>query len=87
MQPDQYTKTPNGDFFVKSHVHKGYFISFSFFWFLEVAIKSNRINRSPGMLTEILSELLAARKAAKREMESCTDPFVYAVLNGIEIVN
>lgn len=38
-----------------------------------------------GLLPEILSELLAARKRAKKEMEAATDPFRKAVLNGRQL--
>lgn len=38
-----------------------------------------------GLLPEILRELLAARKQAKREMESATDPLMQAVLNGRQL--
>lgn len=35
-----------------------------------------------GLLPEILTELLTARKRAKKDMESATDPFLKAVYNG-----
>jgi DNA polymerase delta subunit 1 len=38
-----------------------------------------------GLLTEILEELLAARKRAKKELASETDPFKKAVLNGRQL--
>lgn len=34
------------------------------------------------MLPEILEELLAARKRAKKDLAAATDPFVAAVMNG-----
>ena len=39
-----------------------------------------------GLLPEILEELLAARKKAKKAMKSCKDPFKKAVLNGRQLV-
>lgn len=39
----------------------------------------------PGVLPEILRELLAARKRARREMAAAEDPFVRAVLNGRQL--
>lgn len=44
MKPEDYVKTPNGDYFVKQHVHQG-------------------------LLPDILTELLTARKNAKRMMK------------------
>ncbi|RDW88441.1 DNA polymerase-1 [Coleophoma cylindrospora] len=38
-----------------------------------------------GLLTQILEELLSARKQAKRELASETDPFKKAVLNGRQL--
>jgi DNA polymerase delta subunit 1 len=38
-----------------------------------------------GILPEILSELLAARKQAKKLMTQATDPFTQAVLNGRQL--
>jgi DNA polymerase delta subunit 1 len=38
-----------------------------------------------GILPEILEELLAARKRAKKDMESATDPMVRAVQNGRQL--
>eukprot|EP00461_Guttulinopsis_vulgaris_P003404 UN03405 len=38
-----------------------------------------------GLLPEILSELLAARKQAKRDMEAATDNFTKQVLNGRQL--
>jgi len=38
-----------------------------------------------GILPEILEELLAARKIAKKDMKSATDPFKKAVLNGRQL--
>jgi len=55
-----YTRTPNGDFFIKPHIRKG-------------------------LLPSILEELLAARKKAKNELASATDPFVKAVLDGRQL--
>jgi DNA polymerase delta subunit 1 len=58
-EPD-ITKTPTGNFFVKSSVRKG-------------------------LLPEILESLLAARKRAKNELKSETDPFKRSVLDGRQL--
>ena len=58
--PDDYEKTPNGDYFIKKSKHSG-------------------------ILPEILEELLAARKQAKKELAEATDPFMQAVLNGRQL--
>jgi DNA polymerase delta subunit 1 len=55
-----YTRTPNGDYFVKQSVRRG-------------------------LLPEILQELLAARKEAKKEMEAASDQFLKNVLNGRQL--
>jgi len=56
-RPEDVTRTPSGDTFVKGSV-------------------------TEGLLPEILRELLAARKQAKREMAVETDAFRRAVLDG-----
>lgn len=38
-----------------------------------------------GILTEMLEELLAARKQAKKELKEATDPFLKSVLNGRQL--
>lgn len=38
-----------------------------------------------GFLPEILEELLSARKRAKADLKSATDPFVKAVLDGRQL--
>ncbi|OAA58962.1 DNA polymerase delta catalytic subunit [Niveomyces insectorum RCEF 264] len=43
------------------------------------------VNRRKGLLAQILEELLAARKQAKRELTQETDPFKKAVLNGRQL--
>jgi DNA polymerase delta subunit 1 len=48
------------------------------YWFV-------RSSRCKGVLPMILDELLAARKRAKRDMASATDPFVVAVQNGRQL--
>ena len=60
LSPDQYIKTPSGNFFVKSEVRHG-------------------------VLPEILSDLLGARKKAKRELAAETDPFKKQVLDGRQL--
>eukprot|EP00887_Chlorella_sp_A99_P006196 scaffold3.g6196.t1 len=40
---------------------------------------------TPGLLPEILQELLAARKRAKKDMEAAADPFLRAVFNGRQL--
>lgn len=60
LTEDQITKTPTGNFFVKSTVRKG-------------------------LLPEILESLLAARKRAKTELKSETDPFKRSVLDGRQL--
>ncbi|CAO3683082.1 unnamed protein product [Umbelopsis vinacea] len=42
-------------------------------------------NRRPGLLPEILTELLAARKRAKADLKKETDPFKRAVLDGRQL--
>jgi DNA polymerase delta subunit 1 len=42
-------------------------------------------NKRKGLLAQILEELLAARKQAKRELAAETDPFKKAVLNGRQL--
>lgn len=44
-----------------------------------------RAHRTKGMLPEILEELLAARKRAKKDLAAATDPFVAAVMNGRQL--
>lgn len=44
-----------------------------------------RSHRTKGMLPEILEELLAARKRAKKDLAAATDPFVAAVMNGRQL--
>jgi hypothetical protein len=39
-----------------------------------------------GILPEILEELLAARKRAKKDLKEATDPFAKAVLDGRQLV-
>jgi len=58
--PEQMTKTPVGNHFVKSTVQRG-------------------------ILPQILEELLAARKRAKKEMAEATDPLTKGVLNGRQL--
>lgn len=41
--------------------------------------------RRPGLLPEILTELLAARKRAKADLKKETDPFKRAVLDGRQL--
>ena len=40
-----------------------------------------------GILPEILEELLAARKRAKKDLKEATDPFAKAVLDGRQLVS
>jgi len=42
-------------------------------------------HRTKGILPEILEELLAARKRAKKDLAAATDPFVAAVMNGRQL--
>lgn len=42
-------------------------------------------NRRKGILPEILTDLLAARKAAKADLKKETDPFRRAVLDGRQL--
>ena len=44
-----------------------------------------RAHRTKGILPEILEELLAARKRAKKDLAAATDPFVAAVMNGRQL--
>ena len=44
-----------------------------------------KAHRTKGMLPEILEELLAARKRAKKDLAAATDPFVTAVMNGRQL--
>jgi len=60
LTPDQYIKTPSGNFFVKSSMR-------------------------PGLLPEILHNLLTARKKAKADMKVETDPFRLKVLDGRQL--
>ncbi|MES1913269.1 MAG: hypothetical protein MHM6MM_005471 [Cercozoa sp. M6MM] len=39
----------------------------------------------PGLLPEVLSELLSARRRAKKDMKAATDPLAKAVLNGRQL--
>ncbi len=58
--PNDLTKTPSGDYFVKKE-------------------------KFPGILPEILDELLSARKRAKALMKEAKDELEYAVLNGRQL--
>jgi len=60
LTPDQYIKTPSGNYFVKSSVR-------------------------PGLLPEILTDLLSARKKAKADLKKETDPFKRGVLDGRQL--
>ena len=60
LKPEDVSRTPTGNYFVKPTVRKG-------------------------VLPEILEELLAARKRAKKDMASATDPMVKAVQNGRQL--
>merc|ERR1712126_638529 len=60
LTPDQYIKTPSGNYFVKSSVR-------------------------PGLLPEILQDLLSARKKAKADLKKETDPFKKGVLDGRQL--
>lgn len=44
-------------------------------------------NLAVGILPEILEELLAARKRAKKDLKEATDPFAKAVLDGRQLVS
>ena len=44
-----------------------------------------RAHKVKGILPEILEELLAARKRAKKDLAAATDPFVAAVMNGRQL--
>ena len=60
LSDDDVTKTPAGNFFVKTTIRKG-------------------------LLPEILENLLSARKKAKNELKSETDPFKRSVLDGRQL--
>ena len=60
LSDDDVTKTPAGNFFVKTTIRKG-------------------------LLPEILEDLLSARKKAKNELKSETDPFKRSVLDGRQL--
>jgi len=60
MGPEEVTKSPCGDVFVRPEVYKG-------------------------ILPEILTELLAARKRAKADLKKATDPLEKAVLDGRQL--
>ncbi|XP_075212279.1 DNA polymerase delta 1, catalytic subunit isoform X2 [Lycorma delicatula] len=60
LTPDQYSKTPTNNYFVKSSLRKG-------------------------LLPEILESLLSARKKAKADLKSETDPFKQKVLDGRQL--
>ncbi|CAG0882897.1 unnamed protein product [Cyprideis torosa] len=60
LGPEDFIRTPSGNFFVKSHKRKG-------------------------LLPEILRDLLAARKKAKKDLKNETDPFKKKVLDGRQL--
>ena len=60
LSDDDVTKTPAGNFFIKTTIRKG-------------------------LLPEILEDLLSARKKAKNELKSETDPFKRSVLDGRQL--
>ena len=60
LDESQYTKTPNGHYFVNQSVR-------------------------PGILPEILGELLSARKRAKKDMKAAKDPLTKSVMNGRQL--
>ena len=79
LTPDSFEKSPSGHMFVKATTRKGAFIHAMFitFWFTnlyELVLA--------GILPQILDELLAARKRAKKDMALATDPMEKAVQNG-----
>jgi DNA polymerase delta subunit 1 len=58
------------------------FLIHELLFYLDFFVKSNR---RPGLLPEILTELLAARKRAKADLKKETDPFRRAVLDGRQL--
>jgi len=60
LNPDDVTKTPCGNFFVKNTLR-------------------------PGLLPLVLQDLLSARKRARKELASATDPMIKMVLNGRQL--
>lgn len=60
LEPDEYIRTPNKDYFVKE-------------------------SKRPGLLPEILRDLLSARKRAKADLKKEKDPFKKAVLDGRQL--
>lgn len=44
-----------------------------------------RTNKQKGILPTILDELLTARKQAKRDLKTATDPFIKSVMNGRQL--
>ena len=44
-----------------------------------------KAHRTKGILPEILEELLGARKRAKTDLKTATDPFLRAVLDGRQL--
>jgi DNA polymerase elongation subunit (family B) len=53
--------------------------------FFHVKILIFHLVFQPGLLPEILEDLLAARKRAKADMKNEKDPFRYSVLDGRQL--
>lgn len=85
LSPDQYSRTPANNYFVKASVSIRA-MQFIIALYIVCSIYHNSLSQvRKGLLPDILESLLSARKKAKADLKKETDPFRQKVLDGRQL--